>query len=410
MSEMHAVKTPPPTPEVTPPAEPRRPRPRALTIGTIVLVLAAIVGVLVLALSRRGAEAKERQQRAAVQDSGPVVRLATVELSNAERTLGIPGEVRAWNQATLYSKVAGYVREVLVDKGSRVKKGELLARLESPETDQQVLGARADLQLKTVQAERAAEAPAPGLHRPAGPGQRRGRALGVPRHAPAAARAPGLRAGAGAVRRGGHRPLRRPRGAGRRGHGVEPGGAAALRLRGHADGAGAGLRRPGRRGGHPPRQPGEHRPPGRPRAPHRGQGHPHGAGHRRAHPHHAGRGRRAQRAGAPLPGQLRQREDPLPRKAHAARSRRGARLAGRRASTSRSSTPTTGSGWSASSRARTTGGGCRSSPACREESRWCSTRAPSCPTETASSRSSPRAEARRPDADGTRRARASSVL
>ncbi|HZX41449.1 MAG TPA: efflux RND transporter periplasmic adaptor subunit, partial [Myxococcaceae bacterium] len=155
MSEIHAVKTPPSTPEVTPPTEPPRPRPRALTIGTILLVFAAVVGVLVLALSRRGAEAKERQQRAAVQDSGPVVRLAPVEVSNAERTLGIPGEVRAWNQATLYSKVAGYVREVLVDKGSGVKKGELLARLESPETDQQVLGARADLQLKTVQAERA---------------------------------------------------------------------------------------------------------------------------------------------------------------------------------------------------------------------------------------------------------------
>jgi RND family efflux transporter MFP subunit len=155
MNEVHAVKTTPPTPEATPTTESRRPRPRALTIGTIVLVLAAIAGVLVLALSRRGAEAKERQQRAAVQDSGPVVRLASVEVSNAERTLGIPGEVRAWNQATLYSKVAGYVREVLVDKGSRVKKGDLLARLESPETDQQVLGARADVHLKTVQAERA---------------------------------------------------------------------------------------------------------------------------------------------------------------------------------------------------------------------------------------------------------------
>ena len=141
--------------EPTPRTESRRSRPRALTIGTIVLVLAAIVGVLILALSRRGAEAKERQQRAVAQDTGPVVRLAAVELTSAERTLGLPGEVRAWNQATLYSKVAGYVREVLVDKGTRVKRGELHARLESPETDQQVLGARADVQLKTVQAERA---------------------------------------------------------------------------------------------------------------------------------------------------------------------------------------------------------------------------------------------------------------
>jgi RND family efflux transporter MFP subunit len=155
MSEMHAVKTPPPTAEVTPPTEPPGPRPRALTIGTIILVLAAVIGVVALALGRRGAEAKERQARAVAQDNGPTVRLASVELSNAERTLGIPGEVRGWNQATLYAKVAGYVREVLVDKGTRVKKGDLLARLESPETDQQVLGARADLQLKTVQAQRA---------------------------------------------------------------------------------------------------------------------------------------------------------------------------------------------------------------------------------------------------------------
>jgi len=154
MSEIHAVRTEAPTPEPETPAAPP-PRPRALTNGAVVLVIAAILGVLALALGRRGSEARERQQRAVAQDRGPVVRLAPVELSSADRTLGIPGEVRAWSQATVYSKVAGYVREVAVDKGTRVKKGDLLARLESPETDQQVLGARADAQLKQVQAERA---------------------------------------------------------------------------------------------------------------------------------------------------------------------------------------------------------------------------------------------------------------
>ena len=144
MSDIRAVKTSAPEPDPARSFDPVQPRPRALTIGTIVLVVAAVVGVVGLALGRRGAEGRERQARAVAQDSGPVVRLAPVELSAAERTLGIPGEVRAWSQATLYSKVAGYVREVVVDKGSPVKKGELLARLESPETDQQVLGARAD--------------------------------------------------------------------------------------------------------------------------------------------------------------------------------------------------------------------------------------------------------------------------
>jgi membrane fusion protein, multidrug efflux system len=160
MTEMHESSSVTPGAAAHPAGEDRphasaQPRPRALTIGTLVLVIVAILGVLALALTRRAAEAKERQQRAVVQDSGPVVRLAPVEISSAERTLGIPGEVRGWNQATIYSKVAGYVREVKVDKGTRVKKGDVLARLESPETDQQVLGARADLQVKLVQAERA---------------------------------------------------------------------------------------------------------------------------------------------------------------------------------------------------------------------------------------------------------------
>src|SRR5262249_20212458 len=61
---------------------------------------------------------------------------------------------RVWNQSTLYAKVGGYVREIHVDKGTPVKKGDLMARLESPETDQAVIGARADLQVKLVQVER----------------------------------------------------------------------------------------------------------------------------------------------------------------------------------------------------------------------------------------------------------------
>ena len=156
MTEMHESSRVTSSSAATGEVQPHAPaRPRALTIGTVILVLVAVIGVLALAFSRRAAEANERQQRAVAQENGPVVRLAPVELSSAERTLAIPGEVRGWNQATLYAKVAGYVREVKVDKGTRIKKGDLLAQLESPETDQQVLGARADLQLKLVQAERA---------------------------------------------------------------------------------------------------------------------------------------------------------------------------------------------------------------------------------------------------------------
>ena len=129
-------------------------RPRALTLGTALVLMLALAGVVGLALSRRGAEARERNARAAILDNGPNVRVVQVEVSPADRTLALPAEVRAWNQSTLYAKVAGYVREVHVDKGTKVKKGDLLARLESPETDEAVLGARADFKYKEFQAER----------------------------------------------------------------------------------------------------------------------------------------------------------------------------------------------------------------------------------------------------------------
>jgi RND family efflux transporter MFP subunit len=129
-------------------------RPRGLTVGSVVLLVIALLGVLALALTRRSAEARERRERNAAVEAGPTVRVAQVDVSPADRALTLPAEVRAWAQSTLYAKVAGYVREVRVDKGTPVKKGDLMARLESPETDQAVLGARADLQVKQVQVER----------------------------------------------------------------------------------------------------------------------------------------------------------------------------------------------------------------------------------------------------------------
>jgi multidrug efflux pump subunit AcrA (membrane-fusion protein) len=105
--------------EATPPTESSRRRPRALTIGTIILVLAAIVGVLILALSRRGAEARSASSARWRRTPGQWFAWPRWSSPAPSARSASRGEVRAWNQATLYSKVAGYVREVLVDKGAR---------------------------------------------------------------------------------------------------------------------------------------------------------------------------------------------------------------------------------------------------------------------------------------------------
>jgi membrane fusion protein, multidrug efflux system len=123
-------------------------RPRVLTLLSLALVVVAILGVVFLAWSRRSREASEAEKRNVVLSKGNAVQVAQVAVSPSEQSLTLPAEVRGWAQVTLYAKVAGYVREIPVDKGTRVKKGDLLARLESPETDQAVVAARADLELK----------------------------------------------------------------------------------------------------------------------------------------------------------------------------------------------------------------------------------------------------------------------
>src|SRR5438552_1728187 len=49
------------------------------------------------------------------------------------RNITLPGNVLAYQQATLYAKVAGYLKTITVDKGDRVKEGDLIADIEVPE-------------------------------------------------------------------------------------------------------------------------------------------------------------------------------------------------------------------------------------------------------------------------------------
>src|SRR6266571_6082170 len=49
------------------------------------------------------------------------------------RNVTLPGEIKAYQQATLYAKVAGYLKTISVDKGDFVKEGALLAEIEVPE-------------------------------------------------------------------------------------------------------------------------------------------------------------------------------------------------------------------------------------------------------------------------------------
>jgi len=63
----------------------------------------------------------------------------------------LPGETAAWFETTIYARVNGYVAKWLVDIGDHVKKGQLLATIETPELDAELQAARAQLKASEAQ-------------------------------------------------------------------------------------------------------------------------------------------------------------------------------------------------------------------------------------------------------------------
>ena len=77
----------------------------------------------------------------------PVTQLIRLPETREER---LPGEIYGYYETPIYGKIAGYVKTMLVDKGSRVHAGQLVATIESPETDQQTRNAKASYEIAAI--------------------------------------------------------------------------------------------------------------------------------------------------------------------------------------------------------------------------------------------------------------------
>ncbi len=75
----------------------------------------------------------------------PTVALISPDRNGGGQALMLPGNLQAYYDARLYSRVPGYVHAWYKDIGARVKKGDVLASIDTPELDQQISQARADL-------------------------------------------------------------------------------------------------------------------------------------------------------------------------------------------------------------------------------------------------------------------------
>jgi membrane fusion protein, multidrug efflux system len=86
--------------------------------------------------------------------AGPHVLVAQVSRTPGTRVLHLPATVRGFDETDIYAKVPGYIKSIYVDKGDRIRRGQLLALIESPETDQQVANFRANYEYAKITYER----------------------------------------------------------------------------------------------------------------------------------------------------------------------------------------------------------------------------------------------------------------
>src|SRR6266550_2537328 len=114
----------------------------------IVGIIAAIVGVGLIATSRKAAADRESKERTDEVAKGPRVRVARAQVSPPVRKVELQGEARSFASVTLYAKVSGYLKEMRVDKGDPVKANQIVAVIQAPEIDRQYEAALADASYK----------------------------------------------------------------------------------------------------------------------------------------------------------------------------------------------------------------------------------------------------------------------
>jgi RND family efflux transporter MFP subunit len=118
-------------------------------VGIGVIVLAACFVVVTIARLVHAHSVAHAGQTA--YSRPPLVDVVIARPASAGQDLVLPGETAAWYESMIYARVNGYVSKWLVDIGDHVKKGEVLAIIETPELDAELEAARA--QLKSSQAE-----------------------------------------------------------------------------------------------------------------------------------------------------------------------------------------------------------------------------------------------------------------
>ena len=117
-------------------------RRKLLLVGVIALVIAGVVavsGIIGRANTNRDLVQWTNQQAV------PTVALAQLKKGDQYQSLRLPGTIQAYRKAAIYARVSGYLKSWSQDIGATVKVGEVLASIEAPDLDQQLVQVRAAL-------------------------------------------------------------------------------------------------------------------------------------------------------------------------------------------------------------------------------------------------------------------------
>lgn len=124
------------------------PRPPVFSRSKLWTVL-LILGVVAAAVVTQGLLARntDHQQLQVLADKQSVrtVNVISPAVSPASPSMELPGRIEAFSRAPIYARISGYLKTWKADIGTPVKAGQLLAEIDTPDVDQQILQAKAEL-------------------------------------------------------------------------------------------------------------------------------------------------------------------------------------------------------------------------------------------------------------------------
>jgi RND family efflux transporter MFP subunit len=112
-----------------------------------VFAFAIILGFFILSGIRARMEAQTRLKEETRKSAALTVSVTHPKAQAPSQEITLPGNVQAYTETPIYARTSGYLKKWYFDLGAHVKEGDLLAKIETPEVDQQLQQARAESQV-----------------------------------------------------------------------------------------------------------------------------------------------------------------------------------------------------------------------------------------------------------------------